>query len=99
MRRWLFALLSAVVASGVGVSVNLATELGTNVWAWVAVGVLTLAAAGVAVWMGRGQEQEPAEERSVVVQNSVTGNVTGSVLQAKDISGSIHLGGPDQPGR
>lgn len=60
MRRWLVALLSALVASGVGVTVNVATDLGTNVWAWVALGVLTLAAAGVAVWAQRGEPEGAA---------------------------------------
>ncbi|MCK2239711.1 MULTISPECIES: hypothetical protein [unclassified Crossiella] len=96
MRRWMFALATAVVASGVGVSVNVATELGTNVWAWVAVGVATLAAAGVALWVQSGSAEV---ESGGAVTNSVSGTVTGSVVQARDISGPVNLGRPEDPRR
>ncbi|GAA2831700.1 hypothetical protein [Crossiella cryophila] len=98
MRRWMFALATAMVASGIGVSVNVATELGTNVWAWVAVGVLTLAAAGVALW-AQASSAEDDGERGGSVTNSVSGTVTGSVVQARDISGPVNLGRPEEPRR
>ncbi|MCK2241634.1 MULTISPECIES: hypothetical protein [unclassified Crossiella] len=53
MRQWLSALVTALVTTGVGISVNVATDLGSNWWAWAAVGGCTLAAAGVAWWTQR----------------------------------------------
>jgi hypothetical protein len=43
--RWLAPLLTAVVYTLLAVSVNIATESTDQVWAWVAVGVFTLALA------------------------------------------------------
>ncbi|MGW0522660.1 hypothetical protein [Crossiella sp. NPDC003009] len=94
MRRWLVALLSALVASGIGVTVNVATDLGTNVWAWVALGVLTLLAAGVAVWAQRGEPEARGG-----THNTITGTVHGSVVQADTVTGGITLGRPEDQQR
>ncbi|WP_156051800.1 hypothetical protein [Allokutzneria albata] len=88
MRRWLTALAVAVVTTGVGISVNIATDLGSNMWAWIAVAVLTLAAAVVAAWTMR-----PAQPQAHTgTSNVVGGEVTGTVVQANTINGDLHLG-------
>jgi hypothetical protein len=101
MRRWLIALATAVVASGVGVSVNVATDLKTNLWAWVVVAVLTVAAAGVAVW---AQRPRPDQQPPVTAggpggggtdgggtHNEMSGEVAGSVVQGRDFTGPIRI--------
>ncbi|HEX8868700.1 MAG TPA: hypothetical protein VF821_23775 [Lentzea sp.] len=71
-----------------GISINVATDLGGNVLAWAAVGVLTLAAGAVAVWAApAGGEDGP--------RNEISGTVTGPVVQARDISGPITFTGDD----
>jgi hypothetical protein len=45
----------AVSTSLVGVAVNLATQWQDNLWAWLAVGVLTVIVAVVSVWLTRRQ--------------------------------------------
>lgn len=52
-RRWVLPVLVGSVTTGLGVAINLATELKANPWAWGAVAVLT--AAGVLV--GAGSER------------------------------------------
>ncbi|GGN28990.1 hypothetical protein GCM10011609_85670 [Lentzea pudingi] len=83
MRRWLIAMVAAVVTSGVGISINVATDLGGNMLAWAAVGVLTIAAGAVAVWAA------PAADGEDGTRNEISGTVTGPVVQARDISGPI----------
>ncbi|MFB9904458.1 hypothetical protein [Allokutzneria oryzae] len=101
MRRWWAALGVAVVTTGVGIAVNVATDLGSNVWAWVAVAVLTLAAAGVAVWTTQttpaAQAAPAADKQAPQVRNSISGNVTGSVVQAGHIEGDVRLGERHEP--
>jgi hypothetical protein len=88
MRRWLVALAAAVVASAVGVSINVATDLKTNGWAWVAVVVLTVAVAGVAVWT-----QRPSREPSPVPgsTNNLFSGKAGTLVQGGTIGGSVHV--------
>ncbi|MCP3804677.1 hypothetical protein NLX83_35955 [Allokutzneria sp. A3M-2-11 16] len=88
MRRWLAALAVAVVTTGVGIAVNVATDLGSNMWAWIAVAVLTLAAAVVAVWAMR-PPKPPTVANS---QNVISGDAAGSTVQANTINGDVHLG-------
>ncbi|ASO23090.1 hypothetical protein FHR81_003752 [Actinoalloteichus hoggarensis] len=103
MRRWWQALATALVVTGGGIAVNVATESLDNVLAWVAVVVLTLAGAGVTLWTQRdsgrqdgGSDAEKAARRgtpetppSAPVHNSISGTVGGSVVQARDITGGI----------
>ncbi|APU17944.1 MULTISPECIES: hypothetical protein [Actinoalloteichus] len=100
MRRWWQALATALVVTGGGIAVNVATESLDNVLAWVAVVVLTLAGAGVTLWTQRdsgrdraasaGQESpDAAPQAPAPVQNSISGEVGGSVVQGRDIEGGI----------
>ena len=41
---WLWSVLSAMIAGGLGVTINIATELKTSLLAWILVGAFTLAA-------------------------------------------------------
>ena len=48
------AVATAVVGSGAAIVINLATEWKSSVWAWMAVAVLTMLAAGLSLWLARG---------------------------------------------
>ncbi|MDQ4094451.1 MAG: hypothetical protein M3143_13995 [Actinomycetota bacterium] len=48
--------MTPVLAAAVGVVINLATDGKHAWWAWVLVGVMTAAAAVVAVWLARRQD-------------------------------------------
>lgn len=81
MRRWLVPILAAVLTSGVGIAINVATDLSSSVVAWVAVCVLTLAAGVVPAVMA------PAASDGGVTHNDISGGtVRGAVVQARDIS-------------
>ncbi|MGH3568805.1 MAG: hypothetical protein ACRDRH_22815 [Pseudonocardia sp.] len=73
---------TAVVSSGVAVVVNLATEWGTNVWAWAAVVVLTLVAAALSLWLARRSD---ASTRPGV---SMSGSVGRDNIQLGQVGGS-----------
>lgn len=96
MHRWLISLAAAVLASGVGVAINLATDLKTVWWAWAAVVVLTIAVGAITALT------QPSGTRQSNPQNVITGKVTGQVVQARDISAPVILSGdrldtdPDQ---
>jgi hypothetical protein len=91
------ALLVAVVATGSAIAVNLATDLKHSVWAWVAVALLAVAGAGATEWtraLGNpaatvGGSRLPKEAHTT--HNEISGQVTGPVVQAGDISGSVTM--------
>jgi hypothetical protein len=78
MPRWLLPLLAAVLTSGAGTAINVATDLGSVV-AWVVVGVLTLATGVVTV------VASPAASDRGGTRNSIS----GTAVQARDISASM----------
>src|SRR5438874_5341594 len=91
MRRWLVALVVAMVTSGSAIAINVATDLKHSVGAWVVVAALTLAGAAVTVWVqhldarsGRQQELAVAEQgpSSGGTRNTIGGDAQGSVVQA-----------------
>ncbi|QFZ22644.1 hypothetical protein [Saccharothrix syringae] len=94
MARWVWPAAAGVVASTTGVVINLATDLATNAWAWVAVVVLT--ALGVVVGMrvqpaAAGPAAAPEVRPQPSVHNSVSGTVHGGVVQAGNLdSVTIH---------
>lgn len=57
----LVGLSTAILASGVGVAVNVATELVRNPLAWAAVVVLTAASGSSAAWISKGQLANQSE--------------------------------------
>jgi hypothetical protein len=55
---------------------------------------------GFAEWLGAqwaavGRDLHADQSRTV---NLIRGNVTGPVVQARDVQGGIRIGGPDEPG-
>jgi hypothetical protein len=48
---------TVMLTSAAAVAINFATEWKTNLWAWLMVGVITVLAAAVAVWLNRRQSQ------------------------------------------
>ncbi|MFJ6672491.1 hypothetical protein ACIQMJ_15400 [Actinosynnema sp. NPDC091369] len=95
MARWVWPAAAGVVTSATGVAINLATDGGGNPWAWVAVGLLTALGVVVALRVQAGSPKPPAPEppRSSV-RNSITGSVTGPVVQAGDIDGGLTVNSP-----
>jgi hypothetical protein len=77
-------MLAAVLASGVGIAINVATDLSSSVVAWVVVGVLTLAAGVVTVWASPA-----ASDSGGGTQNAISGTVGGTAVQARDITGPV----------
>ena len=59
-RRWIVAALSGLSTTGLGVFINLATELKSSTWAWAAVGLLTV----MGVLFGVGSERLLAARQS-----------------------------------
>jgi tetratricopeptide (TPR) repeat protein len=53
MKKWLGALSIAILASGVGIAVNIATSSTASGWAWFMVAGLTLLSGGVTYWVER----------------------------------------------
>jgi hypothetical protein len=75
---------AGVVTSSTGIVINLATELKSNPWAWVAVVLLT--ALGVLIAMRTQPTPGPARSSGGGgVHNSVSGTVHGTVVQAGSI--------------
>ncbi|MBV9314276.1 MAG: hypothetical protein JO100_11205 [Pseudonocardia sp.] len=81
---------TAVVGSGVAVVINLATEWKTNPWAWIVVGVLTLLAMVLALWLASGPDQGEgvgAEASSV----SMSGTVRRDNIQFGQVGGNATI--------
>lgn len=58
------SLTTAILGSVTAVVINLATEWKYNLWAWLAVGVLTTLTTVVSVWQGRqGASDAPTGDR------------------------------------
>jgi hypothetical protein len=85
------ALIASGVASGAAVAINIATELKHSAWAWIAVVLLTLAGAGVTVAFQRLDARESQAPDGNTTHNRISGNVTGPVVQARDIAGSVNF--------
>ncbi|MFI9009624.1 hypothetical protein ACIGNX_20580 [Actinosynnema sp. NPDC053489] len=96
MARWVWPAVAGVVTSATGVAINLATDGRANPWAWAAVALLT--ALGVVVALRLTPPAAPdvgprPERRAPTVHNSVTGTVTGSVVQAGEL-GAVTINSP-----
>jgi hypothetical protein len=68
--------VTAVTTSGIAVAITYATAWRNNLWAWVAVGVLTLVSAGVAVWLYHQQEDPDTPDVSSTANMSGSAEVT-----------------------
>ncbi|GLY50083.1 hypothetical protein [Lentzea sp. NBRC 102530] len=66
----------AVVLSGTAITINLATDWKTNLWAWLGVFALTAATAAVSYWLYKAQDQSQPPS----VERSVTGDVSNSTV-------------------
>lgn len=89
--------LAPAVTSATGVAINLATDLRSNLVAWTAVVVLTVAATALAFWHDRRRQATPSvdaqQSAPAPVTNTLKGKVRGNVVQARDIDGPVILGG------
>lgn len=93
--RW--ALLTSLLSAGLGVTVNLATDLKTSWLAWLGVGVLA-ALTGIASfvvqrsWIRKTDTKSGggAEGNDSAV-NTVSGQVRGAVVQAGTVQGGVHI--------
>jgi hypothetical protein len=83
MRRvGLPTLATAVTASVITVAITYATAWRNNVWAWVAVGVLTLVSAGVSVWLYRQQQDSDTADISDTAESTVGRKVWAKRVRA-----------------
>lgn len=73
---------TATVSSAVAVAVNLATEWKGNLWAWLAVGVLTVISCGVALWLDRRQGGGEARRSAIDGNKQI---VSGSMIGRDNI--------------
>ncbi|XVS63110.1 hypothetical protein ACQPYE_33365 [Actinosynnema sp. CA-299493] len=101
MSRWVWPAAAGVVTSATGVAINLATDGGANPWAWVT--VLLLTALGVVIALrvqatakptATGDPAPDPRPPAPTVHNSVSGTVTGPVVQAGDIGGGLTINSP-----
>lgn len=83
MAGWVWPAAAGVVTSATGVAINLATDVGASPWAWVAVVVLTAVGVVVAVRLRPATSQAPTDavHDNTTVNNSITGDVSGDVVQ------------------
>lgn len=89
MGRWHVSLIAAVVTTAVAVAINIATELKTEAWAWIAVGVLTIALAGVTVLMHRLDTRTTTDQPPAGVNQTAVAFGDATIQQA---GGDIHNG-------
>jgi hypothetical protein len=93
-RRWELTLASAILSSGLGIAINVATGLKSNWWAWLAVGVLTIAGAIVAyklTGLESTQQLEPVGDSRHQVDDQTFINInSGNVTE---VSGDLHYHG------
>jgi len=80
-RAGLHTAAGALVSTGLGVAVNLATSDSYSGWVWVAVGVLTLAVFGVSLWAQHNQASSTPES-AVGVD---LGNVKAQSFRARNV--------------
>lgn len=84
--------MTAVTTSGLGVTINLATEWTSKLWAWAIVVALTALSAILALWITRGQADQPApavagltvRDATIGRDNIQLGRVGGNVTIERD---------------
>ncbi|MGW5741283.1 hypothetical protein [Amycolatopsis sp. NPDC003861] len=82
-KTWAWAAAAAVVTSGLGVAINIATDVKDAWWAWAAVAVLTVISAGVSVWL----QSSGAPPASPGVTQHATASDNATIQQAgRDIN-------------
>lgn len=80
-RRWTLPVFTGLATTCLGVSINLATELKSNVWAWVAVVVLT--AAGILVGAGSDRMINRRQADGTIVNRGTMVTVAGEKNRVK----------------
>lgn len=97
--RWWPVLAVAVVSSALAVVINLATDSPSAWPLWAGVAVLTVLSAAVTYYASRPRDPSPADPPvGGEVRNTIRGTVSGTAVQARDITGGVHLpGNDDQP--
>ena len=92
---------TAVTAFGIAIAITYATAWRNNVWAWVAVGVLTLASAGISVWLYRQRQGPDTGDMSDTAEPTIGRKVWAGTVRAiasghakaKAGSGTVPSGG------
>jgi hypothetical protein len=72
--------VTAVITSGIAVAITYATAWRDNVWAWLAVALLTVISAAISVWL-YAQQQRPGTDES-----SATRDINTALSGTSDIS-------------
>jgi hypothetical protein len=84
-RRWPLPVLGGVLSTALGVAINIATDVGSNAWAWTAVAVLT--GAGIAV--GLASDKLARTRAGAPTHNAPVVEVSGNKNRVK-----VNLLGP-----
>jgi hypothetical protein len=94
-RSWRQAAISGVLSAALGIAINLATDLKTSGWAWLAVGILVVTSIAATVTTGsirRRRRESEGEPDDTAIRGDTVGN-TGINL------GAISKAGRDVAGR
>jgi hypothetical protein len=87
--------LPPVLTAALGIVINVATDMMSNLTAWIAVAVLTILATLVSVLADQKSSRGSVDPRRGgtrgSVQNNIVGEVKGSAVQARDIDGTIDI--------
>ncbi|MFG1673248.1 hypothetical protein [Micromonospora sp. NPDC049282] len=81
----------AVVSSALAVLINIATDLKNSWWAWSGVVVITALSALTANLLQAGKANHGTEGATSEQGNTIGGDVTGDVVQAREIRGDINF--------
>lgn len=93
--RWIAALLTGSLSAAAGIIINVATDLKTNVWAWLGVAVLVVAGAAVGLGIDKRQRQpKPVADRQVQHDPLDEGRV--SQVSSGDHGFLVHVGGDSE---
>jgi hypothetical protein len=99
--RWWPVLAVAVVSSALAVVINLATDSPSAWPLWAGVALLTVLSAAVTHYAFRPRDPSPdippapPPPAGGEVRNTIHGTASGTAVQARDITGGVHLPGND----
>jgi hypothetical protein len=88
---WGATLVGSVVAAGLGVAINVATDLKTSVWAWLAVVVLVVAGAAVGFGADKRSRSRPPESAGTPLDPAAVNQVNHGKQGIQ-----VHVGGSSE---
>jgi hypothetical protein len=89
---WFWSLLSAVIAGGLGVTINIATDLRNNLLAWILVGAFTVAAGVVSAGSQRLSQRKKSRDVSTTPPSADGTKVSGVDVRGNNTTVNISSG-------